>query len=469
METERTSTPATETQKAAALYRISPYSTPAELVRAGLSVKKACALTNAAIGTLDRAVADAVVRAIDELSELADRELGIEFPLDPFQGGAGTSFNMNLNEVIARRASSLTGGRTSVDPLLHVNMHQSTNDVVPTALRIMMLSMLDRLERAIEQLQHALQQHEQRWANVLKTARTELRDATVVSAGREFSTWAAAIGRDRWRIFKARERLKEVNLGGTAIGTGLGAPRRYIFGVIKSLQSLVPFPVTRADNLVEATSNYDAVLEAMGAVEVIACNLRRTASDFRLLASGPGAGFGELVLPGLLRGSSIMPGKVNPVIAEAVIQAAERVESNHGLLARLCSMSELQLNAFWPLIAYAAWESLLLTANATDGLARYTDAIRVDEDRCRKNIDASFAKIVALLPLFGYQACERFVNEARTAGQTLEEYLALQGLIAPQDLAELFARGNLNQLGYDEELYSRVRSHLKTGSGEGTS
>jgi len=446
----------TETAKAAELYHLSPYATPQELVRAGLVVKKACALANRSIGALDRNLADAIISAIDELAALEPSALGREFPLDPFQGGAGTSFNMNLNESIAARAEACAG--IVVDPLIHVNMHQSTNDVAPTALRIMLLSMLGGLETEIEALQQALQVKEQETAHVMKTARTELRDATVISAGREFSTWAAAVARDRWRIFKARERLKEVNIGGTAIGTGQGAPRAYIFGAIRELQRLVPFPVTRADNVVEATSNYDSLLEAMGAVQVVACNLRRTANDFRLLASGPGAGFGEIDLPSLLRGSSIMPGKVNPVIAEAVIQVAERIEANHGLIARLCSMSELQLNAFWPLIAYTAWESLTLARNGAAALSRYTTELRVNAERCARNLDASYAKVVALLPLFGYPACERFVAEARERGVTLDDYLVTTGTVSAPELDELWSRKNLNQLGYDEELYARIRS-----------
>jgi len=446
----------TETAKAAGLYHLSPYATPLELVRAGLVVKKACALANRSIGALDRNPADAIISAIDELSALEPSALGREFPLDPFQGGAGTSFNMNLNESIAARAEAHAG--IVVDPLNHVNMHQSTNDVAPTALRIMLLSMFGGLETEIEALQQALQVKEQETAHVMKTARTELRDATVISAGREFSTWAAAVARDRWRIFKARERLKEVNIGGTAIGTGQGAPRAYIFGVIRELQRLVPFPLTRADNVVEATSNYDSLLEAMGAVQVVACNLRRTANDFRLLASGPGAGFGELELPALVRGSSIMPGKVNPVIAEAVIQVAERIEANHGLIARLCSMSELQLNAFWPLIAYTAWESLTLARNGAAALGRYTTELRVNAERCARNLDASYAKVVALLPLFGYPACERFVAEARERGVTLDDYLVTTGTVSAAELDELCSRENMNQLGYDEELYARIRS-----------
>lgn len=445
----------TETAKAAELYHLSPYATPLELVRAGLIVKKACALANRAVGALAGDLADAVISAIDELSALEPPLLTREFPIDPFQGGAGTSFNMNLNEAIGARAEASSG--IAVDPLVHVNMHQSTNDVAPTALRIMLLSMLGSLETEIEALQQALQAKEQATAHVMKTARTELRDATVISAGREFSTWAAAVARDRWRIFKARERLKEVNIGGTAIGTGQGAPRAYIFGVIRELQRLVPFPVTRADNVVEATSNYDSLLEAMGAVQVVACNLRRIAGDFRLLASGPGAGFGELELPALVRGSSIMPGKVNPVIAEAVIQVAERIEANHGLLARLCSMSELQLNAFWPLIAYTAWESLTLARNGAAALARYTAELRVNADRCARNLDASYAKVVALLPLFGYPACERLVAEASERGVTLDDYLVSSGTVTAAELDELCSSENLNQLGFDEALYARIR------------
>ncbi|MFP4067355.1 MAG: lyase family protein [Spirochaetaceae bacterium] len=447
-----------QTARARTLYRVSPYGVPIELIRAGLCVKRACARANAAGGYLGAGEAQAVEEAIDYFDALSDAELGSHFDLDAYQGGAGTATNMSLNEAIAARAA--TGAdrdAATPDPLDHVNLHQSTNDVMPTALRLMLLDMFEPAEREIEALQTAVQRGERTYADVLKTARTQLRDATVTTAGRQFATWAGTLGRDRWRLFKARERLKEVNLGGTAVGTGLGAPRDYVLGVIRELQRTTRHPVTRADDTVEATSNYDLVLEAMETVNVAAVGLQRIAGDIRLLASGPGGGIGELVLPAPVKGSSIMAGKVNPVQAEAVVQTAERIAANHGLLTRLCARSELELNAFLPAIAHTAWESLRLLTGAAGTLRDLIASLEVDSERCRRNLEASHGRVVALLPLFGYAACERIVEAARARGMTLSAYLVAELGMAEADCEELLSTRNLTRLGYDPVRYADFR------------
>ncbi len=444
-----------ETDRARELYRFSGYGMPRELIEAGLLVKQACAETNRELAALDEAVADAILAAIAELRALADEDLAALFPLDPFQGGAGTAFNMNLNEAIASLASRASG--LAVDPFLHVNLHQSTNDVVPTAVRLMMLAMLFPLEESLAELQERLQEKERRYAGVLATARTQLRDATVLPVAKQFTTWACAVQRDRWRIFKARERLKEVNLGGTAVGSGLGAPRSYVLRVVTQLQRLTPFPVSRADDLVEATSNWDQVVEAMGAVSIAAGNLRRMANDWRLLASGPLTGFGELILPKVVRGSSIMPGKVNPVVAEAAVQIAERILANQGLIERLAFASELQLNAFAPMLSYTIWESLSLLSRLVPALERYAGELEVDEARCAANLSRSQAELVALLPLLGYETCERLAARAAEEGKGLEDYLVSFCGFSRKDAAALFAAESLTRLGYDEALYRAIR------------
>ena len=479
-----------QTSRARTLYRVSPYSVPLELIRAGLHVKRACARANAAGGYLGPDEAQIMEEAIDYFAALPDAELAHHFDLDAYQGGAGTAVNMSLNEAIAARAreqsargggadgatdgASLTKGATdgdgathaaravTIDPLDHVNLHQSTNDVMPTALRLMLLDMLEPAEREIEALQTAIQEGERAHADVLKTARTQLRDATVITAGRQFATWAGTLGRDRWRLFKARERLKEVNLGGTAVGTGLGAPRDYVLGVIRHLQRTTQHPVTRADNPVEATSNYDQILEAMETVNVAAVGLERIAGDIRLLASGPGGGIGELILPAPVKGSSIMAGKVNPVQAEAVVQAADRIAANHGLLTRLCARSELELNAFLPAIAHAAWESLRLLTGAAGTLRALIVTLKVDAERCAQNLEASHARIVALLPLFGYGACERIIEAARARGMTLSAYLVTELGMAEADCEELLSTRNLTRLGYDPVRYAELRGRYAT-------
>jgi aspartate ammonia-lyase len=418
---------------------------PLPLVRSGLTVKRACARANRAGGYLSGDRCDAVEEAATYFAGLSDEELRHHFDLDAYQGGAGTAVNMNLNEAIAARA-----GLHALD---EVNLHQSTNDVMPTALRLMLLDMLEPVEREIEELQTEIQRGERRYAGVLKTARTQLRDATVITAGQQFATWAGTLGRDRWRLFKARERLKEVNLGGTAVGTGLGAPRDYVLGVIRELQRLTRHPVTRADNPVEATSNYDQLLEAMEAVNVAAAGLLRIAGDLRLLASGPDGSIGEIVLSAPVKGSSIMAGKINPVLAEAVIQAAERIAANHGLLTRLCARSELELNAFLPAIAHTAWESLSMLGGATGSLRAFIASVDVDETRCAGNLEASYARVVALLPLFGYSSCERIVARARARELVLDEYLIGELGMDGDDVEELLSARNLTRLGYDPKRY----------------
>ncbi|MFP4378014.1 MAG: lyase family protein [Spirochaetales bacterium] len=453
---EQTPGPQLGEQTAAALseYQLSPYRVPLGLIRAGLMVKHSCANANARLGYLTADEHAAITEAIAGLERMSDEELRSEFPIDAWQGGAGTAINMNLNEAIALRARR---AGVMLSPLDHVNRHQSTNDVMPTALRVMLLSMLSELERETERLQEALQAGEQAHASVLKVARTQLRDATVVSAGQQYATWAGAVARDRWRLFKARERLKEVNLGGTAVGTGLGAPRDYVLQVIQELQQLCPHPVARADNPVEATSNYDQLLEAMETINIGASNLARIGGDLRLLASGPHGGIGEITLPAAVKGSSIMPDKTNPVLAEAVVGACERIMANHPLLTRLCSRSELELNAFLPQIAVTCWESVALLVGATRTLVRFVQSISVDVGRCEANLEASYASIVAVMPLFGYRRCERFVREARAAGVSLTRYLEHNQDMEREDIDILLSPRNLTRLGYDPELYRVLR------------
>ena len=244
--------------------------------------------------------------------------------VDALQGGAGTSTNMNVNEVLANRAVQIAGFAPGDHALLspeHVNLHQSTNDTYPTALKVAALEGLKVLETAATRLTESCQQKEREFADVVKLARTQLQDAVPITLGRAFGAFADAFARDRWRVAKCAERLRVVNLGGTAVGTGLGAPRAYIFRVVDHLRQITGLGLARAENLLDATQNLDAVVEASGIVRALAASLIKVSNDLRLLASGPDAGLGEIRLPPVQVGSSIMPGKINPVIPEAVIQA----------------------------------------------------------------------------------------------------------------------------------------------------
>ena len=441
-----------ETNAAMELYRLSPHRVPAPLLRAVATVKIAACRCNRDLGYLPADVAETVINNSYRFQRLDDDALLEEVSLDAYQGGAGTSINMAVNEWL--------GARSDVDPHAVVNLHQSTNDVMPTALRLMMHELLATLEEAVEALQGVLQKGERAHDLTLKIGRTQLRDAAVTTLGREYATWAHAVSRDRWRCFKARERIREVNLGGTAVGTGAGAPRQYVLKVCRYLQEEVDHPISRAEHLAEATSNYDQVVEAMNAIQCLAVDLRRIASDLRLLSSGPRAGFGELDIPELLPGSSIMAGKINPVIPEAVIQASERILANDALIGRLASMSELELNAFFPAISHTVYESITLALGATRSMTDYLPLTAPRIDHRTDEATQAQAQTVALLPLLNYEECTQLLTHAENRGQSLRQLLTSAAVLEHEEAEAIFAPSNLVSLGYDEELYASLR-HLR--------
>jgi len=328
-------------------------------VRALVEVKKAAALVNREIGALNPAIADAIVRASDEV---LGGTLSDQFPVDEMQGGAGTSANMNVNEVLANRAIEHLGGQKGdyslVHTLDHVNLHQSTNDVLPTAVRIAAIRLLKPVSERLAQLQTALQEKEEAFSEVLKVGRTQLQDALPVTLGQEFGAWAQAVARDRWRLYKAEERLRQVSIGGTAVGTGANAPRAYVFGMIECLRALTGLGLARAEYMTDPTQNADVFVEVSGLLKGAAVSLSKIASDLRLLASGPRGGIGEIILPTVQAGSTIMPGKVNPVICEAVNQMAFQVMADDLAVTLAAHSGQLELNAFLPLIARNLFETL---------------------------------------------------------------------------------------------------------------
>jgi aspartate ammonia-lyase len=421
------------------------------LVRGMALVKLACARTNEALGCLDREVGAAIAQACRELAGGVS-ELAAAIVVDALQGGAGTSLNMNVNEVIANRAEELLGGRRGeyrrVHPLRHVNLHQSTNDVFPTALKVAAIDGLSRLEKAVAALQMAFQARERDFAHIVKVGRTQLQDACPLTLGAECSAWAEALGRDRWRVFKCEERLRVVNLGGTAIGTGLSAPRDYIFRVVDSLREVTGMNLARAENLVDATQNADAFVEVSGILKAHAVNLFKISSDLRLLASGPRAGFGELRLPAVQVGSSAMPGKLNPVICEAVGQAALQVIAQDQAVTLAAQSGQLELNAFLPLLAHALLGNLELLERA-DALfrARCVDGLQADAERCAGLLAASFVQITALVPALGYDLCADVVSAARREGRTIREIVLARGLLAPEALDRLLSADAMTALG----------------------
>jgi aspartate ammonia-lyase len=409
------------------------------LIDALVTVKKAAAITNRSIGALDGQVADAIIAVCDEILAGALKE---EFVVDCMQGGAGTSANMNVNEVIANRAIEHLGGHkgeyTLVHPLDHVNLHQSTNDVFPTAVRIAAIRLLKSVTEQFAALQVALQEKEEEFAAVVKVGRTQLQDAVPVTLGQEFGAWAQAVARDRWRLYKAEERLRQVNIGGTAVGTGINAPQAYIFTMIERLRELTGIGLARAEYMMDPTQNCDVFVEVSGLLKAAGVNLAKIANDLRLLASGPRAGIGEISLPAVQAGSSIMPGKVNPVICEAVNQVAFQIIADDLAITLAAQSGQLELNAFLPLIAKNLFEMLdLLGRMLPLFVERCISGIRVDRETCREKLDDSLTLVTELVGDIGYDQATKVANLCQQTGKSVREIVLEQGLLAAAKLDEI--------------------------------
>lgn len=420
------------------------------LVRAFGLVKLSCFLTNRALGFFpDGIKADAIERACREMSEgLLDGWM----IADALQGGAGTSSNLNVNEVLANRALQLMGRQpgeySAVSPADDVNLHQSTNDAYPTALRIAAIGLLKDLEVSVVALQEAFQAKEKEFARVVKVGRTEMQDAVLVTLGREMGSYAEALSRDRWRIYKCEERLRVVNLGGTAVGTGLGAPRDYIFRVVDILRETTGIGVARAENLVEATQNADVFAEVSGILKALAVTLVKISGDLRLMSSGPEAGLGEIRLPARQSGSSIMPGKVNPVIPEAVTQAAFLYFGYDAAITFACSSGSLELNPFLPLVSDCLLNGMDLLKNACDILRRNcVEGIAADEERCRAHVASSTAAATALLNVMGYERASEIALQASGTGKTVKDVVVSAGVMTAEEFDTLVSPEAVMRLG----------------------
>jgi len=372
--------------------------------------------------------------------------------VDALQGGAGTSLNMNVNEVLANRALQILGKEPGdyaiVSPLDDINLHQSTNDTFPTALCIAGIRQITALEHEVLALQEAFQEKEKAFAHIVKVGRTQFQDAVLTTLGREMGAYAEALNRDRWRIYKCVERLRVVNLGGTAIGTGLGAQRQFIFGVVDKLRELTGLNLARAENLVEATQNADVFAEVSGIIKAHAVTLIKTSTDLRLLSSGPQAGFQEIQLPARQGGSSIMPGKVNPVIPEAVTQAAMMVFGHDVTLTQACAAGTLELNPFLPLVAHCLLNSCDLLANACHILRTHcVQDIQANEAQCQAHVNTSTATATALISALGYDSVSDVLKAIQITGEPLKEYVLKKGLLDEKTFEELISPEAVCRLG----------------------
>ncbi|MDR1630890.1 MAG: aspartate ammonia-lyase [Oscillospiraceae bacterium] len=398
------------------------------LIEAVVTVKKAAALTHAALDETRAPIHRAIAEACDiALSGGADGQ----FPVEALQGGAGTSTNMNVNEVLANlaleRCGHTRGDYSYIHPLDDVNRAQSTNDVYPTALRIAAIGQLRRVSDACAKLQETLQHKENAFDGIQKLGRTELMDAVPITLGAEFGAYAQAVARDRWRIYKVEERLRQINLGGTAVGLATTADRKYRFGVIEKLRELTGYGLAAAEYPMDITQNNDVFVEVSGLLKALAVNLMKLSNDLRLMNSGPHGGFGELRLAPVQAGSSIMPGKVNPVIPEMAMQVAMRVIANDSAVTLAAAHGEFELNAFLPLIADALLESLeLLEATLTLLRTKCIELIEPDRERCAALLNASYAVAASYIPLLGYDAVSRIISENGGDSAKIRAVLAAQ-------------------------------------------
>lgn len=399
------------TKRAVENFPLSGKSVQPELIKAIVIVKKACALANMKTGALPENVGQAIVSACEQILSGEHSEC---FVTDSLQGGAGTSTNMNVNEVIANVAlancGKSCGDYDMINPLDHVNLGQSTNDVYPTALRICSIYLLRELSQKCAMLQETLQRKEAEFAAVKKVGRTELMDAVEITLGEEFGAFAQAISRDRWRIYKIEERLRIINIGGTAVGNGDLASRQYVFKVTEILQELTGIGLARAEYPMDLTQNCDVFVEASGLLKALAVNLVKICGDLRLMNSNSIA---EIALPQMQQGSTIMPGKINPVIPEAVTQAAIRAMANDFSITYAASLGNFELNAFAPLIADNLLDSLKILINAVEILDnRCVTGIIANLKGCSENMNNSSLFAVKFVPLIGYEKTAEVVFEA---------------------------------------------------------
>jgi aspartate ammonia-lyase len=428
-----------QTARASENFQISGFTPYPSLVTATIQIKKAAVRANAALGALDRERAQAIEQAADEILAGKFRD---QFVVDPFQAGAGTSHNMNANEVLANRAIELLGGEkgnyTVVHPNDHVNMCQSTNDVFPTAMRLAALELVDGLLQVMEGLTNSLAGKAAEFDHVVKSGRTHLQDAVPVRLGQEFSAYATAISKDRARIASAADELKELGLGGTAAGTGLNAVKGYRKLVIEELSLITGRQLRATGNYFESMQSMSPFVALSGAMRTLATDVIRIANDLRLLSSGPNTGLAEIKLPAVQPGSSIMPGKVNPVMAEVANMVCFQVMGNDQAIALAAQAGQLELNVMMPVIAFNLLMSLTVMTNSLGALSRLcVEGIGANEERCRWYVEHSVSLVTALNPKIGYAHAAEIAKRAIAAGKSIREICTEEGILSSEEVEEV--------------------------------
>lgn len=402
-------------------------------------IKKATAITNLEAGVLEKKVADSIVEACDDIIAGKFHE---DFIVDPIQGGAGTSMNMNANEVIANRAIEILGGEKGdysiVHPNDHVNNGQSTNDVIPTAGKMTALKLIPTTLKELRRLHDALIEKSKEFDDVIKMGRTQMQDAVPVRLGQEFTAYSTVVKRDIERLERAEEELVVVNMGGTAIGTGVNADKKYFQNIVPNLSKVCGLKLSQAEDLVGATQNLDGFVAVSGALKTCAVNLSKISNDLRLMSSGPRTGFGEINLPSKQNGSSIMPGKVNPVIPEVMSQVAFNIIGNDMTITMAAEAGQLELNAFEPVIFYNLFQSIETLGRGVNTLVdNCIVGITANKERCKELVENSVGIVTSLCPHVGYKKAASIAKTAIKTGASVRKLILDEGILNEKELNEI--------------------------------
>ena len=428
-----------QTLRAAENFHITGLNMHPEIINSLAYIKKASAITNCEVGILEKKKAQAIVQACDEIIEGKFHD---DFIVDPIQGGAGTSLNMNANEVIANRAIEILGGKkgdyTIVNPNDDVNCGQSTNDVIPTAGKMTSLHLLQNLKKQLLRLYDALNEKAKEFDHVIKMGRTQMQDAVPIRLGQEFKAYSVAIMRDIHRMDKAMDEMRTLNMGGTAIGTGINADENYLRRIVPNLSEISGMEFIQAFDLIDATQNLDSFVAVSGAVKACAVTLSKMSNDLRLMSSGPRAGFGEINLPAKQNGSSIMPGTVNPVIPEVVNQVAFNIIGNDMTITMAAEAGQLELNAFEPIIFYCMFQSIDTLGYAVETLVdNCIVGITANEERCRQLVENSVGIITAICPHVGYEKTADIAKKAINSNESVRSLILKENIMDEEELSRI--------------------------------
>lgn len=420
-------------------FRITGLNVDERFVKDLAIVKKACAIANMKAGELKEELANAIVTACDEV--IAGQFID-QFIIDPIQGGAGTSLNMNMNELIANRANEILGHAKGeyypIHPNDHVNMGQSTNDVIPTAGSITAYKYLVKCVDNLKALEIAFSEKAREFADIVKMGRTEMQDAVPISLGAEFKAFSRAIGRDVKRIDAVKEELLGVNLGGTAVGTGITASRKYMDTVVDELSNVSGLNVYQVEDLIDGTQNLDKYSEVSSQLKTCAVNISKIAGDLILMSSGPRTGFGEIKLPSKQNGSSIMPGKVNPVLPEVMKQIAFQIMGNDLTISMSVQSGQLELNAFYPVLIYNLYQSINILSNGVDTfINNCVLGIEPNVKRCKELVEGSIGIVTALAPVLGYEKAASIAKKALYTGKQVKEVAEEESELSSSEIVSL--------------------------------